>query len=88
VRGQRPESLDIDQHRQATSGLSSDHTMEAVMTRSLLATIALGMALLAGPCELRAADAVPKFDIARGCKAEVISGVSDSGGNHGLLHEG
>ena len=41
------------------------------MTRSLLALVALGIALLAGCRGLCAADAVPKFDIARNCKAEV-----------------
>jgi hypothetical protein len=53
--------------------------MEAVMRRSLLAVVVLGMALLAGSREPRAADAVPKFDIARGCKAEVTPAVSGIG---------
>jgi hypothetical protein len=53
--------------------------MEAVMTRWLIAVVVIGMALPAGSRELRAADAVPKFDIARNCKAEVAAGASGIG---------
>jgi len=49
------------------------------MPRSAFVVVAFGVALLAGSPQSRAADAVPKFDIARNCKAEVGSGSAGIG---------
>lgn len=48
--------------------------------RIFIITLALAAALLNAPQIVRAADAVPKFDIARNCKAETAdaSGVGES----------
>ena len=49
------------------------------MSRSVLAVVAFGFAVLAGSPPTHAADAVPKFDIARNCKAEVGGGSAGIG---------